>query len=230
MLNTNTQSVLKSILPINNSFIMSYPKMTIVDEFKTVMGMIDMEKLGDEFEEIGIFDGAKFLGALDLMQDATFTLNNNIITAKDETSSMNFLTSSPSSLEDVTAKESIFETTIAAPSVTEFDITSDTLSRVKKAAGIFKTMNALFLTCVNGTVTMRLGAKETFNISDNSYSIGVDTTTNTSKDFELPIPLENVMKLPNVDYTVHVKYNEERDVYRVLFMNDLYTFLFTLMK
>lgn len=230
MLNKNTQTVLKSLLSINNSFVISYPKMTIVDEYKTMMGMIDMEKLGDSFEEFGIYDAGKFLSALDLMDEANFELKNNLLVATDSTSSMDFLTSMPSSLPDAVAKESVITTTAAIDSVMEYGIDIDTLTKLKKAAGIFKTMDALFLKKESDEVTMKMGSKDAFNASNNSYNIKIAPDMDTANDFELPIPLENILKLPLVDYTVKIKHNAERDMYRVLFTNEIYTFVFTLMK
>ena len=68
MINKQTQTVLKSLLPINNSFVVNYPNMTIVDEYKTLMGRVNLSKLDDAIPEFGIFDGARFLSAIDLLE------------------------------------------------------------------------------------------------------------------------------------------------------------------
>ncbi len=231
MLNKNTQTVLKSLLPINNSFVVNYPTMTIIDEYKTLMGKVDLSITADQLPEFGIFDGARFLSALDLLEgDSEITLQDNLIVAKDANSEMEFLTSQPSSLEDAVAKEAVITSTEAIASVLECEVTIDTLNKLKKAAGVFKVMNTLFLTKNGPDIAMKIGSKENFNMSKDSYNIKVQPSLDEANNFELPIPLENIMKLPVADYTLKVKHNAERDVYRVILTNDIYTFLFTLMK
>ncbi len=229
MLNNNTQEVLKSLLPMNNSFVVDYPSMTIVDEHKTMMGRINTEILDDEFETFGIYDGANFLSALGLLDNAEIELKDNLIVAKDDNTVMNFLTSSPSSLEDSVAKHSVFDTTLAAESVLEFEITVDTINRLKKAAGVFKTMNALSIV-KSDDVYMKMATKDTFAASKNEFNVKITPDLDIAQSFDISIPLENILKLPVVDYTVKVKYNKDKDVYRVIFHNEIYTILFTLMK
>jgi len=230
MINKQTQTVLKSLLPINNSFVVNYPNMTIVDEFKTMMGRVNLSKLEDSIPEFGIFDGARFLSALDLLDTPEIVLNNNTITASDDYSTMEFITSDVLSLEDCVAKESIISTSEAIPSTMEYKVDTEMLNRLKKASGVFKTMNTLFIVKDDTGVYMKIGSKENFNASKDSYNIKITPELDNSGHFELPVPLENIMMLPAVDYTLKVKYNEKRDAYRIIMDNDLYTFLFTLMK
>jgi len=228
MLTKNTQNILKSILPINNSFIVSYPHLVIIDEFKSIIGKIDISKLEDDFDEFGIYDGTNFLNALDLLEDPEISLKDNLVIAKDKDSIVKFITSDPSSLEDSTISEEVITTTLAIDSVLEYDINADTLNRIKKAAGVFKTMDTLFIN--NPDCTMQIGAYESFDRSQNTYSIKVEPEVDKNKEFELPLPLENILKLPAVDYRVKIKYNEERDAYRVVFENEIYTFIISIVN
>ena len=41
----------------------------------------------------------------------------------------------------------------------------------------------------------------------------------STKDFEIKIPVENFKKIPESEYTFEVKYNEARDAYRILMKN-----------
>ncbi len=229
MLSQQTQTILKSLLQINNSFVISYPKFTIIDEFKSLPGIIDISSFETEFEEFGIFDGANFLNALDLMQNPAVTFKNNMITAKDENSVMNFVTSNPSSLEECVTNEKIITTTEAVPSVMEFNFNVDTIAKIKKAAGIFKTMDALFLV-KDSDVYLKIGSKTNFVASDNSYSLKIQTLIDETETISLAIPLENILKLPQVDYKCMVKYNKEKDIYRIVLKNEIYTFILSLMK
>ncbi len=228
MLTKNTQNILKSILPISNSFIVSYPHLVIIDEFKSIIGKIDISKLEDDFDEFGIYDGTNFLNALDLLEDPEISLKDNLVIAKDKDSIVKFITSDPSSLEDSTISEEVITTTLAIDSVLEYDINADTLNRIKKAAGVFKTMDTLFIN--NPNCTMQIGAYESFDRSQNTYSIKVKPEVDKNKEFELPLPLENILKLPAVDYRVKIKYNEERDAYRVVFENEIYTFIISIVN
>lgn len=232
MLNKQQQQVIKSLLPINNSFVVNYPSMTIIDEYKTLIGKINMGIIGDEIPEFGIFDGARFIAALDLLEgeNSSIELEDNLIIAKDDNSNIKVLTSHPSSLEDAVAEESIITSTEKIDSVLEFDVTIDTLNKIKKASGVFKVMNTLFLTKRGDKIAMKIGSKENFNMSQDSYAITVSPILDTAIDFELPLPLENIMKLPTADYTLKVKFNAEKQTYRVILSNSIYTFLFTLMK
>lgn len=232
MLSQQTQTILKSLLQINNSFVVQYPKFTIIDEFKSLPGVINISAFETEFEEFGIFDGANFLSALDLLQNPVITLKGNMIQAKDENSVMNFVTSDPSSLEESCTNEKIITTTEAVESVMEFIFNVDTISKIKKAAGIFKTMDTLFLVKSenDSEVYLKIGSKTNFVSSDNSYSLKIQPTINKTSNINLAIPLENILKLPQVDYICMVKYNEEKDMHRIILKNEIYTFLLSLMK
>lgn len=230
MLTNQTQTILKSLLNINNSLIISYPKMIIIDEFKSIPGMIDLSKLEEPFEEFGIFDGAKFLSALEMFTDPSITLKDNIIYTKDQNSDMKYVVSDPSSLEDCTIDEDLIATTVAAPSILEFQINTEMINKIKKASSVFKTMDALFLIKNDNDILLEVGSKNNFHSSDNSYSIKMTPDVSNNEDLKLAIPLENILKLPTVNYNVMVKYNKNNGDYRIVLQNDIYTFMLSLMK
>ena len=64
---------------------------------------------------------------------------------------------------------------------------------------------------------MSLGATNKFNARDNSYKIRKDAQS--TKEFEIKIPVENFKKIPESEYSFEVKYNEARDAYRILMKN-----------
>ena len=228
MLTKQTQQILKSLVSINNSFIVTYPEMTITDEFKSLIGIVNISYFESEFKEFGIFDGTSFLSSLDLLEDPSITFEDNLIKAKDKNTSMNFLTSFPSTLEDCVVNKVLIEKTVAVDSLLEFEFNEEILSKIKKASSVFKIFNTLFVENVNGVLSLRIGSKDTFNKSENAYSINIGT--NSEKDFSLSVPLENILKLPNTGYTLKVKYNQERDVYRIVMDNEIYTFVLSLME
>ena len=62
-----------------------------------------------------------------------------------------------------------------------------------------------------------LGATNRFGARSNTYSVVKDAET--TKEFEIKIPVENFKVLPNSHYEVQVKYNSKRDSYRILMIN-----------
>jgi hypothetical protein len=226
MINNKTRTILKSLLSINNSMVIKYPTMTVSDTFKSIFCRVDLTKIDENFETFGIYDTSNFLSALDLLKDPEITLEDNKIIAKDQETKMQFVTSDVDSL-DSTFKESIIDRTMEFPSLINFDFTTDMLNKIKKAAGVFKTMDCLYLNN-NTTVDVELGQFETFEISQNTYTIQIPTPV-SDKEFKLAIPLENILKLPSTDYKLEVRYNEEKNAYRIVFKNEIYTFILSLM-
>lgn len=226
MLNKKTQQVLKSLLGVNNSMIVS-KDMTVVDEFKTLLGKVNLGLLEDDIKEFGLYDAGGFLNAVSLLDDPTIELEKNLLKIKDQNTSIEYVITDLSALEDCVVDPEIIETTQNTSSVLDFELTQEVLDKIKKASSVFKTSDALYIISSGGKTTLKVATKESFVSSRNSFSISIDASS--EKDFELPIPLENIMKIPSVGYTVSLKYNQERDAYRVVLSNEIYTFVFTLL-
>ncbi len=226
MLNKKTQQVLKSLLGVNNSMIVS-KDMTVVDEFKTLLGKVNLGLLEDDIKEFGLYDAGGFLNAVSLLDDPTIELEENLLKIKDQNTSIEYVITDLSALEDCVVDPEIIETTQNTSSVLDFELTQEVLDKIKKASSVFKTSDALYIISSGGKTTLKVATKESFVSSRNSFSISIDASS--EKDFELPIPLENIMKIPSVGYTVSLKYNQERDAYRVVLSNEIYTFVFTLL-
>lgn len=229
MINKDTRGILKSLISVNNSMIVE-PVMHGADEFKSILFRANLNELEEGIQEFGIFDMSSFLSSLDLLEDATVELDGNTITATDATSTLKFITSDISALEDIAIKPSIIDSTIQAPSTLEFNFGSELLTRIKKASGVFKTFDTAFLICDEGNVEVKLGSKDSFSRSNNSFAISVEPDMNAGRNFELAIPLESLLKVPGMDYTLQVKYNEAKDAYRIVLNNTILTFIMSLMK
>jgi len=228
MINNKTRTILKSLLGLNNSMVISYPTMTLTDSFKSIFCRVNLKDIDEEFETIGIYDAANFLSALELLDDPKIEIKDNIIKATDTESTMEFVTTDVDSLSETVFKESIVDRTMDFPSLIEFKFTTDMLNKIKKAAGVFKTADTMFLNN-SDKVSISLGQFESFETSQNTFSINVDTEP-SKKEFKLAVPLENILKLPNVNYDFEVRYNEEKDAYRIVLKNEIYTFILSLMK
>ena len=201
--------------------------MTGCDEFKSLLFKANIGAIDDIPDEVGIFDTANFLAAMDLLEDPTITLKDKMITATDGDTTLQFLTSDVSSLDDVQVDVKKIDTTVAVPSTLEFLFTDEIVKKIKKASAVFKTFDTIWL--INGrTPEIKLGTKNSFSKSNNAFSIKIDTTLNDGKDFNIALPIDSVLKVPSMEYNFQVKFNEARDSYRVVLANDLLTFVLSL--
>ncbi len=230
MLNKDTRALMKSMLAINNSMIVesvTYGK----DEFSSILYKMNLKELEQEpITPFGIFDTASFLSALDLLEEPTVELAGNIVTASDVNSTLKFVTSDISSLEDIQVKPSVIDSTVKVNSILEFNFGSSAISKLKRASATFKTFDSLFIVKDKNGVHLKMGTKDSFSKSNNSFSMKIDPDVDTGKDFEVVLPLESILKIPNMDFTLKVKYNQERDAYRVVLENSLLVFVMSLMK
>jgi hypothetical protein len=229
MLNKNSLQVLNSITKITNSAIISYPVTTITNSKRDVLCNIDFSKIDEEgWQEFGIMDLSSFLNAISILDDPTIEQDGIFIKAHDTNSNIEFVTSYPSTLEDFTANPDIIESTSKAPSILEVPIDADLFTKIKKGASVFKNLLDLFVISEGDKVYLKTGNKETYTSASNSYTHYLEPNLNTGKDFQLVFPIENFLNLPQMDFTMKVKYNETRDEYRLMFENEIFKFLFTL--
>jgi len=229
MINADTRNLLKQLKTVNNQMILANDTYGC-NEFKSILFKANLGLVDDIPEEFGIFDMTNFVSALELLEDPEVTFNpeTKVITAKDGNSTLQFLTSTPDSLDNVQINPKLISSTVAADSVFECQITEDHLKQVKKAQGVFKNFDTLWIDNTNGA-EMKLGTKNSFSKSNNAFSIKLTDDINT-KEFSISLPLESLMVLPDMDYQLKVKYNEERDAYRVVLDNALLTFVLSLQK
>jgi len=230
MLNINTQTLLKSLIPLNNSMVIQN-KMTGSDEFKNISYLANLDLIEDELEEFGIFDVGTFIQALELLEDPEISYDTSTkrIKAKDINTSLEYITSDASSLDYVQVDPNIITSTLNASSVLEADITKETLQKIKKAYGVFKnfdTLNIVGAPLVDAKLA--ISSLNTFSKNNNAWSMEIPASISPETEFDISIPLESIMKIPQMDYNLQVKYNKDRDAYRVILTNDLITFVLSL--
>lgn len=227
MLNKNTIQILNSITNITNSAIISYPITTISNVGSDVLVNIDFSQIEDEFEEYGIYDLNSFLGALSILNEPKIDLTDGVITAKDADSSIQFIVSDPAALGDVTTNPENITSTCAAASTVEVEMNTELMGKIRKGAGVFKTLKDIFITKEGDRVSIKTGNKETFNSRSNSYSVDLDPTLNTGNDFEIAVPIDNFLSLPSMDFTLKVKYNEKANQHRLVMENKIFQAVLT---
>ena len=230
MLNNDTRAILKQLVTVNNQMIIA-DDMFGCNEYKSIYFKAELNKLDEISDGFGIYDASNFLSALDLLVEPEITFDNTtkMITATDANSTMTFLTSLVDSLENVKINPKIISSTMAVPSVLETALTPDIMNKVKKAQAVFKNFDTLWIDNTDRTTYLKLGTQNSFSKSNNAFKIKLDTPVNTN-DFSIAIPLDSIMNIPVMDYTLRVKYNDEKDAYRVVVNNELLTFILSLQK
>lgn len=230
MLNKEAIKILQSITAISNSAIISYPITTIINDDADILCNIDFRVIDDqEFEEFGIMDLGSFLNAIDVLDEPSIELINKEVIAKDTNSQISFLTSSLAGLEEYTTDPhnitSIIESDTA---IVEVTVDTALIAKIRKGASVFKTLRDLFIIKNKDGVFLKTGNKETFVSRTNSYTIKLDTDIDIGDDFEIAIPINNFLALPNMEYALKIKYNEAVGAYRVTLENDIFDFVLSI--
>jgi hypothetical protein len=217
MFNKNLTEVLSQVNSITNSIILRYPTTVAVSESQDVMVSIDVSVLdGDQFPEIGLKDSlSDFLSLFKLFgEDREVSVENNTVSVSSGNNSSCYITDNIALMDAYDKDPEQFVKTEQAPSVASFDLAVDDIKNIKSATGVFKDLTEVLFTSIDGDMKVSLGATNKFNAKSNTYS--VTKGAQTSKEFEIKIPVENFKMLPVSDYTVDVKYNSARDSYRVM--------------
>lgn len=209
-------NVLKRLNPITDKVILKYPITTISSAAGDIIANIDVTKLDvHEFEEIGIYELSKLISLLDLFGDYEIEKDNNTLKVTSRTNSAVFTLADIMLLEDYNKPSSIIERTETFDCVSEFRLSSEELIKFKKASGIFDNLNSISFESIDNNITIKLEMSNRFDMSNNSYKCELLNVSN--KNFKINLDINNFTKLPNKDYNVRVRYNSEKDAYRIIF-------------
>lgn len=220
MFNRESVDFLKVMNKITNSMVLNYPITTGRTESADIAYKFDLSKYDtDGFENpIGIYDLSTFLNIFGLCdEDREVNIDNNSITVSDSTTSVKFLTSATSVLSPYEFKQEQFDKTNEFPSVLEMNLTAEDIRKLKSASATFKELDTAVISC-DDSVELSLTQIGKFKKSSNSFRI--KKTEESTKKFNVGISLETLSKIPQVDYTLIVKYNESRDAYRIILKTD----------
>lgn len=217
MFNKPFIDVLTQINGITNSIILKYPHTVAVSESQDMMIFLDVSSVdAEEFPEIGLKDSLSDLLSLFKLfpEDRDIVIDGNTISVSSGTLASSYITDN-TALMDAYDKDPLqFEKTESAPSVSSFDLDEDDIRNLKSAAGVFKDLSEVIFTSQDDDMKVSLGATNKFNQHSNTFS--VMKPSQSSKEFEIKIPVDNFKMLPVSNYTVDVKYNSARDSYRIL--------------
>ena len=220
MFNSKVIDVLSQVNGITDSLILKYPTTVAVSESQDIMVSFDVSALdGDQFPELGLKNSlSEFLSLIKLFpEDRSVDIDGSTINISSGSNTSVYITDNVALMDAYNKDPEQFVKTQQAPSVATFDLEVDDIKNIKAATGVFKDLSEVIFTSQDGDMKVSLGATNKFNAKSNTYS--VTKSANTSKEFEVKIPVDNFKMLPVSDYTVDVKYNSARDSYRILLTN-----------
>ena len=227
MFSEDFRTVLKTLTPITNSFIIEN-RMTFTDTYKQVVVSLDATKLGEDFgdQKIGLNDLSGFLSVVNLFEEPKISIKDKIINISDDHTSAKYLTSDLKSMKPVDYK--IIETTKTVDTSLQFTLSQQVLEKVKKAASVFPGADTVFIICDETGARLEIGTDSTFEALSNTYSIEIDQ----SEGFETKtkVPLESFLKIPQADYSCEIKFNKEKNAKRVFLSNPLLEIILSVQK
>lgn len=215
LFNKETVNFLKTINKITNSIVLTYPITTGRTESSDIAYMFDLSKFDtDGFETpIGFYDLSNFLNTFNLFDDDhEVVVEGSLIKIKDKTTSVNYLTTAIEVLNQLSFKKEQFDKNETFPSVLEMELTSQDLKKLNDAHSIFKELDTAVISCDEHTC-ITLTKVGNFKTSSNSFKI--EKQEKSEKNFNIGISLDTISKLPLRNYKIIIKYNEERNAYRV---------------
>jgi hypothetical protein len=217
MFNKNVTQVLSEINGITNSLIVKYPITVAVSESQDMMIHVNISKLDtDSFEEFGIKDSlGDFLSLFKLFGDErTVQIDGNSINVSDKNVASSYIVDNVTLMDAYNKDPEQFTKTESVPTVGSFVLTPDDIKTIKSGAGVFKDLSEVVFTSRDGDISVALAATNKFNAKSNTFSVTKEAET--SKEFEVKIPVDNFKMLPVAEYRVDIKYNSARDSYRIL--------------
>jgi hypothetical protein len=233
MINKELRTALKELSGITEGFILNYPQITFTDSGKQIVASLNTAKIDESLEDlpkIGISNISNFLSAVDLINnpEIDYDSETRIFSIKNDDTQIKYLSSDLKSMTEIDYK--IIETTKKVTTALSFNLTKDIIDQIIKASNVFNEMDTVFIEKNNDTVTVSLGVHDNLNAVNNSFSIKIDDYESTDKDFSVKIPVESIKKIPKTDYELDVKYNEERDAYRIFLSNPILEVVLSVIK
>jgi len=221
MFNKDIVDVLTQINGVTNSIILKYPQTVAVSDAQDVMVLIDISDLdSDKFPDIGLKDSlGDLLNLFKLFPDGrNVSIEGNTINISNGNISSSYIVDNIALMDAYDKDANQFDKTEGAPNVATFNLTINDIKNIKSATGVFKDLSEVLFTSKDGDIKVSLGATNKFNAKSNTYS--VNKNAKTTKEFEVKIPVENFKTIPVSDYTVNIKYNSNKDSYRIFMQNN----------
>ena len=217
-------NTLQKVNTYSDKVVLKYPITVLNSDSNDVIITINAQNLGcSEFENTGIYELSKFISMLGIFTEADVKREDKLLKIHSVTETAAFTLCDLDLLKAHDLQAELITNLDKYPSVSEFEFSANDLAVFKKASNVLNELNALKIEGSGGNTEVSLALHNRFNASSNEYNKVYLGTS--QKDFVVKLGIENVQKLPGVDYTVKVKYNEEKDAYRVIFVNANFTIL-----
>ena len=193
-LSDNTLTVLKNFSSINQNLMVRQG--SVVKTISEARNVLATAKVDADFpQDFGVYDLSEFIGVLGLVDRPRLTFQNEHVIVGDSTgrSKVKYFFSPEETLTSP-------QKDIKMPSVeVKFDLTSDTLGKLKKAAGALG-HSEVSITGKDGVLS--LSVVDSQNSTSNKFSIDIDG------EFE-DVPFDFIMSIGNLkiipgDYTVEL--------------------------
>ena len=209
--------IFAEIQNITNSVILRYAETVAISDSKDMIMRINFEGIGEsEFPEIPLMDSlSSFTSLLKLFsENRKVTFENPEIFVSEGSLKSSFITDNVALMGDFEKDPSQFDKTREVPDVAIFQLSVDDIKTIRQASGVFKDLGDIIVSCKDGDVSLSLGSTSSFNAKSNTFSkLYADKG---SKDFNIAIPVENFKSIPLSEYSFMVKYNSDRDAYRIM--------------
>lgn len=219
-MNKELTQTLQQLNTITNTVILKHPVTVAASEAKDIYVHLDVSQIDtNEFPNIGLNNNLNnYLNLFKLFDDKrTVNYVGDTIEISSGEITSSYITDNVALMEAYDISPDQFQKTEEVPTVCSINLTVDDIKKLKSATGVFKDLSEIIIKCQDSEVSMSLGATNKFNARDNSYKIRKDAQS--TKEFEIKIPVENFKKIPESEYSFEVKYNEARDAYRILMKN-----------
>lgn len=217
VLNENTRKVLGQLSNLNTICVVDYPVMSMKSDSENVVAFFNTKLLGEnEFDAFGVFNISELLSIVNLTETPDIELEDGIITIKDDKTKIKYITTDLGILGDYTRiKPSMLERTKSAETVLSFELNNTTMAQIKKASDVFKNLESLIITGKKGNdITVSVGESSKKIKNSNSYTMKVNGEV--KEDTTVILDVKNFKIIPTGTYEVQIKYNREKDAYRVI--------------
>jgi len=208
MLNQKTREVLGALGAINQSQIISYP-VTVVKMGKSIQAFLDVSSEAEngcqeeEFDEFGVYVINELNSVINVIDDPEITLDNRILTIKNDNSSVQYGTTQLEVIESEARGNPQVIDNVMNPErntkVLSFNLNNKELDRIKKMSGLLKNLSDLKIEAKDGEVTLTVTAKER---SSNNFSVTIDGEV--GEELTMLLLMDSINKLPSSDYKVHI--------------------------
>lgn len=219
-MNKQLVQTLSQLNNITNTIILKHPITIASSEAKDIYVYLDVSQIDTKpFPDIGLNDNLNnYLNLFKLFDDERdVTYNNDTIEIVSNKIKSSYISDNVALMQPYDISPYQFDKTEQVPTVCSIDLTVDDIKKLKSATSVFKDLSEIIFRSRDNEVSLCLGNTNKFNARDNSYSITKDTQS--SKEFEVKIPVDNFKRIPESEYTLEIKYNEARDAYRLLLKN-----------